>query len=74
MSKKQLKSDVKIAFGRKVRRYRRDAGITQAVAAERCGIHRTYLSRIEAGVANSSITVASALANTLSFEIRDLFL
>lgn len=52
----------------------RDAGITQDVVAERCVIHRTYLSRIETGVANTSTTVASALGNTLNFEIRDLFM
>ena len=43
--------------GEKVRALRKNAGLSQEVLAERCGIFRTYLSRIESGAANPSLVV-----------------
>ncbi|NVO07909.1 MAG: helix-turn-helix transcriptional regulator [Rhodoferax sp.] len=71
---KILKFDVKGIAGRQVRRLRRGAGMTQDDLARRCGIFRTYLSRIENGTANTSITVLAALATSLNVKIQDLFI
>jgi transcriptional regulator with XRE-family HTH domain len=40
------------AFGNRIRELRAAAGMTQEDLAERCGLFRTYMSRIETGKAN----------------------
>jgi transcriptional regulator with XRE-family HTH domain len=72
-SKKQLNEDVEGVFGRQVRRLRTEAGMTQNDLSERCGMFRTYLSRIEGGLANPSIRVMVVLANILGVKIAELF-
>jgi len=60
--------------GEKVRALRKSAGLSQEVLAERCGIFRTYLSRIESGAANPSLVVLVTLANSLGVEPHVLLL
>jgi transcriptional regulator with XRE-family HTH domain len=59
-------------IGRQLKKHRQRLGITQVALAERCGIYRTYLSRIENGTANPTVLVVEALANALQLEIYDL--
>ena len=47
--------DIRIRFGRAIRRLREEQRINQEEAAERCGLHRTYYSGIERGVRNLSL-------------------
>lgn len=47
--------------------------MTQEELADRCALFRTYLSRIEAGLANPSLTVLYALAEALSVPVQQLF-
>jgi DNA-binding XRE family transcriptional regulator len=47
--------DIRIRFGRAIRRIQEEQGINQDEAAERCGMHRTYYSGIERGVRNVSL-------------------
>jgi transcriptional regulator with XRE-family HTH domain len=54
--------------GEKIRSLRKGAGLSQEVLAERCGIFRTYLSRIESGSANPSLVVLVTLAKALDVE------
>lgn len=61
-------------FGLNVRRMRQLRNISQETLATRCGIYRTYLSRIESGRANPSLLVIAALANSLEMEPADLLL
>jgi len=60
--------------GEKVRALRKSSGLSQEVLAERCGIFRTYLSRIESGAANPSLVVLVTLANSLGVEPHVLLL
>ena len=39
--------DIVKVFGTNVRYYRLQAGLSQEVFAEKCGMHRTYISAIE---------------------------
>ena len=59
-------------IGRQAKKFRARAGMTQEDVAERCGIFRTYLSRIELGKANLTISVLTALAQTLKVDVREL--
>ena len=47
--------DIRIRFGRAIRRIREEQEITQEEAADRCGLHRTYYSGIERGARNVSL-------------------
>jgi len=61
------------AFGDRVRALRTAAGLTQEELAEHCGLFRTYLSRIETGVANPTLTMIYALAASLGVTVIDMF-
>ena len=39
--------DIVKVFGTNVKHYRETLGISQEVFAEKCGLHRTYISAIE---------------------------
>jgi transcriptional regulator with XRE-family HTH domain len=47
--------------------------VTQEELAERVGVFRTYMSRVETGVANPTLTVIHAFAVALSVPVQDLF-
>lgn len=63
-----VRPNYKRLFGARVRELRRGCHLTQDALAEHCGIFRTYLSRIELGLANPTLLVMVALANALSVE------
>lgn len=65
--------DVRIRFGRAIRRIREEQGINQEEAAERCGLHRTYYSGIERGVRNVSLVNIERVAKGLKTPLPDLF-
>jgi transcriptional regulator with XRE-family HTH domain len=64
----------KILVGSRIRALRNNAGLSQEVLAERCGIFRTYLSRIESGFANPTLVVLVALAHALGVEPHTLLM
>lgn len=39
--------DIVKVFGSNVKRYRQQTGLSQEAFAEKCGMHRTYISAIE---------------------------
>jgi len=65
--------DIRIRFGRAVRRIREEQGINQEEAAERCGLHRTYYSGIERGVRNVSLVNIERVAKGLRISLPKLF-
>lgn len=65
--------DIRIRFGRAIRRIREEQGIVQEEAAERCGLHRTYYSGIERGVRNVSLVNIEKVAKGLKTPLPDLF-
>ena len=64
--------NVQQAFGLRVRELRAERGVTQEEFAERCGVFRTYMSRVEAGKANPSLTMLYVFAEALSVTIQEL--
>ena len=61
------------AFGERVRALRLAAGMTQEDLSERCGLFRTYMSRIETGKANPTLTMIHALADSLGVPVIAFF-
>ena len=65
--------DIRIRFGRALRRIREEQGINQEEAAERCGLHRTYYSGIERGVRNVSLVNIEKVGKGLKTSLPKLF-
>lgn len=65
--------DIRIRFGRAIRRIREEQGINQEEAAFRCGLHRTYYSGIERGARNVSIVNIEKVAKGLQTALPELF-
>jgi transcriptional regulator with XRE-family HTH domain len=65
--------DVRVRFGRAIRRIREAQGINQEEAAERCGLHRTYYSGIERGIRNISLVNIERVSRGLKTSLPDLF-
>lgn len=57
--------DVRTRVGRNLRRYRLAKGISQEELAHLCELDRTYVSGIERGVRNPTVTVLERLAGVL---------
>lgn len=57
--------DIRSRLGRNVRQLREAKGWSQEDYADRAGIHRTYVSDIERGRRNPTITVVEKLARPL---------
>ncbi len=65
--------DIRIRFGRAIRRVREEQGINQEEAAERCGLHRTYYSGVERGVRNVSLLNVEKIGKGLKTSLARLF-
>lgn len=65
--------DIRIRFGRAIRRIREAQGINQEEAAERCELHRTYYSGIERGVRNVSLLNIERISKGLKTSLPELF-
>ncbi|MFT4243485.1 MAG: helix-turn-helix transcriptional regulator [Acidovorax sp.] len=59
-------------LGQRIRELRARNGITQEELAERCDMFRTYLSRIESGRANPTLTALHGLADGLQVSVPEL--
>lgn len=57
--------DVRLRVGKNLRRLRHEAGWSQEDFAFECGIHRTYVSGLERGIRNPTITVLEKIAKPL---------
>lgn len=60
-------------FGEAVRRQRLKLGLSQEDFADKAGIHRTYVSSIELGKVQVSISVAHRLAAALELPLSKLW-
>lgn len=63
---------LRTAFGQRIRDLRKEQGISQEAFADRCGVMRTYMSRIETGAANPSLEAAKVIADGLGISLSDL--
>ena len=64
--------DVRRVVGQNVRRFREQKAWSQEELAARSGIHRTYISGVERGVRNPTVTIVSILASSLGVSGAEL--
>ena len=67
-------SNYRKILGKNIKICRRRLGWTQERLAESCGLYRSYLSRVEGGTANPTLTVLFRIAAELDEDICSLFL
>ncbi|MFI5254117.1 MAG: helix-turn-helix domain-containing protein [Candidatus Limnocylindrales bacterium] len=65
--------DLRRAIGLEIRQAREDAGVSQALLARHVGISQGYLSRIESGEAEATVTVLAQIARVLGGRLRVRF-
>jgi transcriptional regulator with XRE-family HTH domain len=69
----QSTADIREVVGVQVKRLRAEAKMSQKELAEQSDIFRTYLSRLENGFANPTVTVLAGLASALKVPVIELF-
>lgn len=66
--------DIVKIFGNNLRKYRISKGLSQEAFAEKCGLHRTYISAIECYRRSISLENIQRIADALEIEVYKLFL
>lgn len=66
--------DIVKVFGANIKRYRQALGISQEAFAEKCGLHRTYISAIECYRRSISLENIQRIADALEIETYKLFI
>lgn len=64
--------DIKVQFGQNLRVQRIKCQFTQEQLAERADLDRTYISGLERGVRNPTITIVAQLAKALNVNLTTL--
>ena len=68
-----MKADIAVRFGQAVRKLRLEQKLSQEELAERCDLHRTYISDIELGKRNVSLENIERIAAALERSLSDFF-
>ena len=58
-------TDIRIQFGKHLRKLREEKGWTQEELADKAGMHFTYIGQIERGIRNPSLINLERLAKAL---------
>lgn len=66
--------DIVRVFGTNLRKYRIEMGISQESFADKCGMHRTYISAIECYRRSISLENIQRIADALEIDTYKLFL
>ncbi|HEY3835469.1 MAG TPA: helix-turn-helix transcriptional regulator [Bryobacteraceae bacterium] len=69
---RRLKGDLKARFGTNVRTARTEAGLSQAQLAERAGVRRAYISRIETGNGNVKLETVATISRAVGQDPNQL--
>ena len=66
--------DIVRVFGSNLKKYRTAMGLSQEAFAEKCGLHRTYISAIECFRRSIALENVQRIADALEIEPYKLFL
>lgn len=61
-----------LKIGKRVRNLRTDRGWSQEELADRSGVNRSYMSRVELGKSDVSLSVLHKIARTLGISLSEL--
>jgi transcriptional regulator with XRE-family HTH domain len=68
-----MASNIRVAFGKRIRQVRLTKGFTQESLADTVGLHRTYIGNIERGEESVSVDNAAKIAKALKVSLSELF-
>ena len=68
-----MSRDIAVRFGQAVRKLRLEQKLSQEELAERCDLHRTYISDIELGKRNVSLENIERIVIALDRSLPDFF-
>jgi len=68
-----MKREILIKFGKKVREERAKLGLSQEELAARAGVHRTYIGMIERAEKNITLENIEKITKALKISITDFF-
>ena len=66
--------DIVKVFGNNLKKYRTQFNLSQEAFAEKCGLHRTYISAIECYRRSIALENVQRIADALGIETYKLFL
>ena len=66
--------DIVKVFGTNLKKYRQSIGLSQEAFANKCGMHRTYISAIECYRRSISLENIQRIADSLEIETYKLFI
>lgn len=66
--------DIVRVFGANLRKYRNELGLSQEKFAEKCGLHRTYISDVERFQRSIALENIQKIADALEIETYKLFI
>lgn len=67
-----MKIPLREIFGVRVKEFRHASQLSQEAFADKCGLARSYMSRIERGKANLSLDAIEAIATILEIDETEL--
>lgn len=67
------KKEILIKFGEKVRKIRKEKGLSQEGLSFKADLHRTYIGMIERAEKNITLLNIEKIANALEVNVKDLF-
>lgn len=68
-----MEKEIRIRFGKTLRRLRKHQGVSQEAFADKCDLHRTYISDIERGERNVSLENIEKITKVLNISISEFF-
>ena len=66
--------DIVKVFGTNLKKYRTEMGLSQEAFADKCGMHRTYISAIKCYRRSISLENIQRIADALGIETYKLFI
>ena len=66
--------DIIKVFGDNLKKYRKQAGLSQEAFADKCGLHRTYISAVECYRRSIALENVQRIADALGIETYKLFI
>jgi len=65
--------EIRLRFGKAVRRRRNQLGVSQEELADMCGLDRTYIGGIERGERNVALVNIEKIARAFKLSLSELF-